>query len=346
MKALLLFFIANITVFQSRAQDVHFTMFQAAPTLLNPGAAGMFTGTFRASTNFKTQWRSISSPYNTFSFTADGSFFKSKKGNALMGGGVSVYRDVAGTSNFGTTKVDLCLSSILYFDANNTASIGISGGLAQRSIGQDNLQWDAQFNGLAFDPTLPSLENYSFEQSRYIDFSAGGMWSYGTAASNIASFDKFQMQLGAAYHHVTRPEQNAMFGSNDRLYSKIAVHGNMNFAQRHSRLAVRPRFTAFFQGPAREINIGTMFRYLVVDGSKYTGHVKGFAFSLGGYYRVGDAFSPSTEIEYGGFTFGYAYDFNLSGLTAATSGLGGHEIYLKFQTPNPFFKFSRNPRFH
>lgn len=346
MRATVLFLIALFSVFNARTQDVHFTMFQAAPTTLNPSAAGMFSGTFRASTNFKTQWRSISNPYNTFSFTADGSFFKSKKGNALMGGGVSVYRDVAGTTNFGTTKVALSLSSILYLGKFAAASIGFSGGFGQRSIGQENLQWDSQFNGSAFDPTLPSNENLSYASDQYVDFSAGGMWSYGTSASNISSYDRFQMQLGAAYHHATRPEQFTNFGSTDRLYSKFVLHGNMNLAKKYSKLAVRPRFTAFLQGPAMEINVGTMFRYLVADGSKYTGNVKGFAISLGGYYRIGDAFSPSTEIEYGGFSLGYAYDFNVSGLTPASKGLGGHEVYLKFQTPNPFFKFSRNPQFH
>lgn len=346
MKARLFFLALLLHVFQSKAQDVHFTMFQAAPIILNPASAGMFTGNFRASTNFKTQWGAISSPYNTFSVTADGTLFRNKKENAFMGGGISLYRDVAGTSNFQTTKADLSISTILYLDANNSASIGFSGGFGQGSLEQNNLQWDSQFNGSVFDPALPSFENFSYNQNSYFDFSAGGMWSYGTAASNIASYDKFQIQLGAAYHHIALTERYSAYGLHDPLYPKVVVHGNMNFARRYSKLAIRPRFTVFFQGPAREFNIGTMFRYLVRDGAKYTGNVKGFAISAGGYYRIGDAFSPSIEIEYGGFSFGYCYDINISGLTPASHGLGGHELYLKFQTPNPFFKFSRNPRFH
>lgn len=327
----------------SFAQDIHFTMFHAAPTVLNPGAAGLFNGTFRASTNFKTQWGSISNPYNTFSFTADGALWKNRGGNAHMGAGISAYRDVAGSTNYGTTKINLSISTILYLDENNTASIGLTGGWVQRTIAPEDLQWDSQFNGQAFDASLPSYENYTFENNSYFDFAAGAMWSYGTAASSIASFDKFHAQAGIAYHHLSRPLIVNYYGENEKLYSKFVAHGDLHIATGYSRLAFRPRFTAFFQGPSREINVGTMVRYLVMEGAKYTGFVKGFAFSLGGYYRLGDAFSPSMELEFGGFSLGYSYDFNLSGLRVATGGMGGHEVYLKFQNPNPFFKFSRNP---
>ena len=117
----------------------------------------------------------------------------------------------------------------------------------------------------------------------------------------------------------------------------------MLYSEEYSKLALRPRISAYFQGPSREVNLGLMFRYLVFEGSKYTGNVKGLAINLGGYYRIGDAISPSVEIEIAGFTVGYSYDLNTSGLRVASNGKGGSEIYLKFQNPNPFFRFSRRP---
>jgi len=325
------------------AQDVHFTMFHVAPTVLNPAAAGVFSGTFRAAANYKTQWGSISSPYKTFSFTADGSVLKNRGGNAHLGMGISMYKDVAGSTNFGTTKINLSLSSILYLDEYNTLSIGLTGGWAQRAISPGDLQWDSQFDGQAFDATLPSNETYAFENSNNFDFAAGGLWSYGTSASNLGSFDKFKAQIGAAYHHALKPSLLTQYGVSDRLYSKIAFHADMHYSAGYSKLALRPRISAFFQGPAREINLGLMFRYLISEGSKYTGNIKGFAISAGGYYRVGDAFSPSIELEFGSFSLGYNYDFNISKLRVASGGLGGSEFYIKFQNPNPFFKFSRRP---
>ncbi len=328
-----------------RSQDIHFTMFNAAPMVLNPGAAGVFEGTFRASTNYKTQWGSISSPYRTFSFSTDGTLFKNKWRNAYMGAGLSLYRDVAGTTNFGTTKIDLTVSTVLLLDRNNTFSVGLTGGWAQRTIAPGNLQWDAQFNGQAYDPTLPSNESYIFENKSYMDFGVGAMWAYGTAASTISSFDKVKAQVGIAYHHLARPELESYYGTSEKMYSKFVFHANMHWATGYSKLALRPRINAIFQGPMREINLGMMFRYLVKDGSKYTGNVKGFAIGFGGYYRLGDAFSPSIELEIAGLSIGYSYDFNTSSLRTASNGFGGSEIYLKFQNPNPFFVFSRTPSF-
>ena len=328
---------------QSNAQDVHFTMFHVAPTLLNPASVGMFNGTFRASSNYKSQWGSVSSPYKTIAVTTDGAIFKNRGGTAHMGVALAAFRDVAGTNNFGTTKIDLSLSSILELNDYNSLSIGLTGGWAQRSIRQSSMQWDSQFDGQAYDFTLPSNENYTFENTSHFDFAAGAMWSYGTSAANIASFDKFEAHVGAAYHHLSRPELEAYFGTSEKQYAKLVFHGDMQISQLYSKMAYRPRISAFFQGPSREINIGMMFRYLINEGSKYTGNVKGLAINLGGYYRVGDALSPSVEIEISGFSIGYSYDFNTSGLRAASSGFGGSEFYLKFQNPNPFFKFSRTP---
>lgn len=327
----------------SMAQDVHFTMFHIAPTVLNPGTAGMFDGTFRASSNYRSQWGSICSPYRTISFTADGSLWKNSGKNAYMGVGLSAYNDVAGSANLGTTRIDLTVSSILNLDNYNTLSVGLKGGWAQQSISEGDLQWDSQFNGQEFDPSLPTYEDYQFTNSSFFDFGTGVVWAYGTEASNLASFDKVTAQVGLAYHHVMRPKMQTYYGTQGKLYSRFVLHADMNYSSGYSRLAIRPRLAAYLQGPAREVNVGVMFRYLVADGSKYTGNIKGLAISLGSYYRIGDAFAPSVEVELAGFTFGYSYDFNASGLRVASNGWGGSEFFIRFQNPNPFFKFSRRP---
>lgn len=42
------------------------------------------------------------------------------------------------------------------------------------------------------------------------------------------------------------------------------------------------------------------------------------------------------ELEIASFSLGFAYDLNVSGLTAATNGNGGPEIFIRFINPNPF----------
>ena len=50
--------------------------------------------------------------------------------------------------------------------------------------------------------------------------------------------------------------------------------------------------------------------------------------------QFGDAFSPSVEFEISGLALGFAYDMNVSSLSAATGGNGGPEIFIKFQNPS------------
>ncbi len=331
--------------FFSWSQDIHFTMFQAAPTVLNPAAAGVFNGTFRTSANYRSQWASVASkPYTTYAYNLDAALLKNRGGNGYMGMGLTAYHDVAGASNFGTTKIDLTFSGVLKLDDYNTMSVGLTGGWGQQVISSSNLQWDAQYDGQGFNAALPSGETFDFQNKRFFDMGTGVLWSYGTGASNIASFDKFSATAGIAYHHTIRPRLRTYYNDQEKLYSRIVLYGDLHFARLYSKLSFIPRFSAIFQGPAREINIGLMGRYLVKDGSKYTGNLKGFAISVGAYYRVMDALSPSIEIELAGFTVGYSYDMNLSQLRTASQLRGGSEIYIRFQNPNPFFQFSSRPR--
>src|SRR5690606_32930382 len=90
-----------------------------------------------------------------------------------FGVGLSAFRDVVGTTNFGSTKINLSLSSVLFMDDKNSASVGLMGSWGQNSMSPDNLQWDSQFNGQSFDASLASNELFTFENSNYFDFSAG-----------------------------------------------------------------------------------------------------------------------------------------------------------------------------
>jgi hypothetical protein len=100
------------------------------------------------------------------------------------------------------------------------------------------------------------------------------------------------------------------------------------------------------QNKASEILIGGMLRYTLKEQSKYTQMVKGAALSAGGYYRMGDAFSPALMIETGSLAIGISYDVNVSGLKSVSRGMGGPEIMIKYINPNPFgYKTRTQSRF-
>ena len=318
------------------AQDIHFTMYDAVPMLTNPATTGIFNGEHRGVINYRNQWANIGKPYVTYSVILDGAFFKYKWENGFLGMGIGAFKDVAGESQLGTTKVNLSLSSIVYLDRKNSAAVGLMGAWAQNSMNPENLRWDVQFDGQQYNPALSSNESFTFENTHYFDFSAGALWTYGVGTKTLSSHDELASRAGIAFYHVTRPSQQINFGEVDKLYSKWAFHSESYIGIANSRLAVVPKLLVYVQGPAREITLGTLFRYLLRDEALYTGLLKEMAISMGGYYRVGDAFVPSIEFELSSFAIGFSYDLNVSGLTRASYGNGGPEVFIRIINPNPF----------
>ncbi len=318
------------------AQDIHFTMYDAIPMISNPATAGVFNGDARAVFNYRNQWASIGNPYKTYSVMIDGGILKNRWKNGYLGMGLVAYKDVAGSTNLGTTKVNLSLSSIIFLDENNSAAIGLMGSWAQNSINPANLQWDSQFNGEFFDGSIGSDESMTYESTNYFDFSAGALWTYGSGAKTLSSHDAFNMKIGGAFYHVNRPDSYTQFGEADKLYSKFAFHVESHIGIANTNLAFRPKFITYIQGPAKQFTGGLLFRYMLKEESKYTGIYKEMAISFGAYYRFKDAFAPSVEFEIANYAIGVAYDINLSGLSSATHGNGGPEIFIRFISPNPF----------
>ncbi|MCO6500826.1 MAG: PorP/SprF family type IX secretion system membrane protein [Vicingus serpentipes] len=318
------------------AQDIHFTMYDAVPMLTNPATTGIFNGDHRGVINYRSQWASIGKPYVTYSVNIDGGFFKHKWKNGYLGMGLGVYKDVAGESQLGITKINLSLSSIVYLDNKNSAAVGLMGSWAQNSMNPENLRWDVQFDGQQYNPALSSNEAFTFESNNYFDFSAGALWTYGTGTKTLSSHDELASKAGIAFYHVTRPSQQINFGEIDKLYSKWAFHSESYIGISNSRLALVPKTLFYFQGPTREFTLGLLARYILRDESLYTGLLKEMAISMGGYYRVGDAFVPSIEFELSSFAVGFSYDLNVSGLTRASGGNGGPEIFIRMINPNPF----------
>src|ERR1700739_1244196 len=81
---------------QAHAQDIHFSQFYETPLLRNPALAGIFTGDYRFSSVYRTQWATVTTPYQTGSFNGE---FKlpTGKGNDFLTLAGEIYYDKAGS---------------------------------------------------------------------------------------------------------------------------------------------------------------------------------------------------------------------------------------------------------
>ncbi len=341
----ILIFVAGILILVnfSFAQDVHFSQFYETQLYLNPSSSGAFNGDQRVVTNYRNQWPSISSVYETYLLSFDTKLFKNRFQDNYMGLGVVIFDDKAGESKLGTIQASISLSYHVLINEHNYLSGGIQGGYAQHSIDNSALQWDNQYDGNNYDPNLASGEPSAiFDNFSYGDFGAGVLWNYFSSKENLYTNTGFKANIGASVFHINKPEQS--FCSNkDKLNPKFVIYGETSMGLGNTNMALLPGGIFVMQGSLTETVLGSRIRYNLNDASKYTGFIKQSALSLGAYYRLEDAFIFIMEYEYSSFALGISYDINTSNLKDATEGKGGIEISLRYVNPNPF---KRNVRFY
>jgi type IX secretion system PorP/SprF family membrane protein len=303
----------------SFAQDIHFSQFHFTPVINNPANAGN-QNTYRAILNYRNQWKSIAAPYKTGSATVDGPFGESLASESgRLAWGFNVFSDKAGQSEMATLQTG----------ENAVLSAGLMVGYVSRSMNMANLTWGNQFDGYAYNPSLPDGEASSSDKVSYVDLGAGLSYSYKKGERYMTGNDQLQINGGLAYFHPHKPDYS-FTGSEEKLNPKLVVHGEAMVGLPNTSLSLVPSLLVLSQGSQSEINVGTMLRFVMKTESNYTGFEKGRAVSLGVHTRVGDAVIPSVMAEFGAYAIGVSYDINLSDLDAATSKRGGMEVAFRY----------------
>lgn len=319
------------------AQDVHFSQFDETQLQLEPADAGVQHDA-RIVTNYKNQWQSVGSPYKTFALSADARLLRNKKHH--LGLGIDFFSDKSGDANLKSNQFNLSLSGIINVTDKSVVSAGLMSGLAQRSITVDGLQWGSQYDGMNYDAALPTGETVTPSSFNFVDLGAGMQYSYGNSEMYISANNARKVNIGVAVFHPHSPTYT-FYGDNTQiLHTKWVFHGNAAIGIKNTNLVLKPSYIVFLQGGTKEITPGLTFQYIIQEGSKYTGNKKPAAFSIGGYYRVKDAFIAVAKFEYSNYAIGFSYDVNLSKLKTVSKAKGGFEISLRFISPSAFGKRS------
>ncbi|MCX6294753.1 MAG: PorP/SprF family type IX secretion system membrane protein [Bacteroidetes bacterium] len=322
----------NTTIF---AQDIHFSQFDETLLQLNPADAGV-PHDIRVVTNYKNQWQSVGSPYKTFALSADARLLKDKKHH--LGLGLDFFSDKSGNANLTSNQDNLSLSGIITVNEHSILSAGLMSGFAQRSISLGGLEWGSQYDGSAYNSTLPTGETGTAQAFNFVDLGAGMEYSYGNSEMYISANNARKVNIGVAVFHPNNPTYT-FYGDNTQvLHTKWVFHGDAAIGIKNTNLVLKPSYIVFIQGATKEITPGLSFQYILQEASKYTGNKKPMAISIGGYERVQDAFIAAFKFEYSNYAIGLSYDMNLSKLKTVTKTRGGFEISLRFIAPGAFGK--------
>ncbi|HEU4719474.1 MAG TPA: PorP/SprF family type IX secretion system membrane protein [Bacteroidia bacterium] len=319
------------------AQDIHFSQFYMSPLTVNPALAGA-QHDMTVAINYKDQWQSVASPYKTVAASWDMRMMQSKNKKGFAAVGVNFFSDRSGDAKLGTTQGNATVAYHVRLNSNNTFGGGVQAGFAQRSISFGSLTWGNQFDGLAYNATLPSGEPAAGATVSYADFGGGLDWNFDnrSGAKNVTDNHDQKINFGIALYHIGEPKYAFYSASQEKLFMRYSVHGSALLSVPNSNIAFAPAFMYEMQGPSKELYAGSLLRFSLSQDSKYTGFKQGAAISFGGFLRAKDAVAAVMLLEYSHYALGISYDVNVSGLKTASNSRGGIEIALRFVSPNPF----------
>lgn len=305
-----------------QSQDIHFSQFFEAPLLRNPALAGLFTGDLRIQAVYRTQWQSVTVPYQTTSLNAEYKLPVGKSEDFLTIGGQVLY-DKAGTVAMTSTHV---LPAVNYHkslssDRNMYLSLGFMGGLVQRRLDRSKVTTNSQFDGSGYNGTLADGETFTNPSYSYFDGTAG--MSFNTQIGENADDNIF---IGIAYHHFNKPSNISFYGDTKLVMSPKWVYSagaRMNTSE-NSYVTFHGDYIK--QGPSTQVIGGMMYTHKLDDSfdPKYLIHA-------GGFIRWKDAFIPMAKLEMRPLAISVSYDANISQLTTATGGRGGFEMAISYQ---------------
>ncbi len=297
-----------------RAQDIHWSQFNDNPIFQNPGNAGQFQGDMRFVANYRDQWRSVTVPFSTFSFSVDANLKRMKN----LGYGIMFFHDVVGDGQFRTIEVQANASYLLKLSADSTHSIrpGVNLGFNHRQFNFDQFYFDSQFDGIAYNPALSNNENLSSDRKNNVSIGVGSIYQFYKDA-------RMNFTAGVGAFNLNRPNQgfyNNVVPRDIRLsfFGKGIYKLNYDFD-------LVPGIQYSIQGKYRELLVGSSVKYTLINR---LGQYR--ALYAGLWYRNKDAGFISVGMDYQSWFAGISYDINFSKLVPASQARGGIEIAVRY----------------
>jgi type IX secretion system PorP/SprF family membrane protein len=309
----------------TNAQDFTFSQFYEMPMLRNPALAGVSNADVRIQSSFRSQWSSITIPYQTQALSAEVRFPIGFTDDYITGG-LQVTNDVAGDSKLG--RIQLLPVITFHKSINDDYSylnFSLMGGLVQSQFDPSKMTFDDEYiQGLGF---TPGTTNQVFTKTSlsYTDLSAG--LSY-----NSSNDIDVRYYLGVAGYHLIRSKVSFYNEDNVILKPRYVINAGINMPTGDN-----DRFFVYgdylMQGGNHQFLSGLLYKHIFSnDWTVDDEETNVTALTIGGAYRWADAFVPILKLDMNKFFVGVSYDVNTSSLKSYSQLRGGYEFTAGFKS--------------
>lgn len=298
----------------STGQDIHWSQFNDNPIFQNPGNSGQFNGDVRFVGNYRDQWRSVTVPFSTISASVDAKSLKKRE----LGYGLMIFHDVVGDGNFRTIEVQGNVSYLIKLTADSMHTIrpGLNVGMNHRQLNFNNFYFDNQFNGIMYDPGLPTGELLYSDRKTNLSIGAGSIYQYYKGP-------RHNFTGGVGFYNINKPNQG-FYNEVIQRDTRFNLFGKGIYKLNYDWDLV-PGINISIQGKYREIVAGSSVKYTMINR---LGEYR--ALYAGLWYRNKDAMYLSAGMDYQAWFFGVSYDVNFSKLVPASNLRGGLELAVRY----------------
>jgi type IX secretion system PorP/SprF family membrane protein len=304
------------------AQDLTFSQFYEIPLLRNPALAGIFKGDLRLSAAHRSQWQSVTVPFQTTAVSVE---YKLPvfNFNDYVTIGLMASHDVAGDVKLKRTQLLPVVNyhKSLSDDADNYISLAFMGGPVQSQFDPTQAKMDDQFQNGGYSAGNASNQVFTKTGYSYMDASTGLTFSSGFGEAG-------RYYVGAGLFHFNKPRLN-FFSNNSEatILPKYVINGGITSpTSDYSRLIGYADY--FVQGGNRQFLGGLLFETDLLQYEEEDGNI---SIAFGSFYRLNDAVIPTFRLAFHEWNIGASYDVNVSKLKTASQMRGGFELTASFR---------------
>ena len=304
----------------TQAQDPIYSQYYAAPLQLNPAFTGN-TYTPHLAFNYRNQWSSFPTAYETFSASYSQFFERTNSGFGLM-----ILADDQGQGIFKTNKIGAFYSYRLEINRDLYIKLGLEASAVQYRLDWEKLLFPDQIDPesgftTAGGTPIPSEEQQPLSLNRsYLDFSAG-MLIYSKS-----------FYAGISAKHLNTPNESLLeinTNIDGGLPVRLSLHAGYEYElrkgnKRRPSSFISPNIMFVKQGDFGQINTGFYGNLGIVFGGLWYRHT----------FSNPDAAIVLFGVKKGAYKIGYSYDITVSTLTLGESG-GSHEISIIMNFDKP-----------
>jgi type IX secretion system PorP/SprF family membrane protein len=307
--------IFSLVLNQLRAQDIHFSQYNGSLLNLSPGYTGLFNGDYRVGAIFRSQWASVPVSFSTFSMHGEMRLKPPALKKDMIGLGVLFNNDRAGDARYGVSQIYINPSYIYLAKPDSSLILTLGANVGFCNVGFDNtrMTFDNQFNGVQYDKTISSGENFGRTQRNYVDFNVGSVIQYIYKGKH-----RFTYAIGVS--HLSRPV--VTYQGNDFSRLDLRITNCISYGRPlNERIDLIAEALITNQGNNYELLPHASLKYYLKKEINQ-------AILFGGSLRTRDAAILRLGYHNRTLQSGVAYDINLSNFVPATNRRGGFELFL------------------